>query len=340
MVSEVIRPGAGWDDIIADLALTPAGHRDLVGFDEAARLLACDVGTIEDIVEAGLPVADGRVDMWDVQNVGLYSETGRTRPELEMAAFVRATGVDPSRWVEPQHWKLILGAACPVSVLCDGDWELPDVKASWSSEPSTSNHREWRAIARATGEPRPFDNDEIRAVFDDVVANLRFQYTSASLVGNNERTRERRAGTCTSIASVLAAELSSRGFEPELRYGLLMGLFTASLHCWVELDGASGLDRGSGRIILDPTMAIVATSFFPEASHAELTDYFFGSRSNRVVELPTYATPSMGPEDRLTIRHHCGGTWSNVMASVRIAPVASEPLRPGARSDPDVRGSS
>jgi len=323
MPHEKLEPESGWPQVLQQIAFTPPDHRDLVGFDEAADLLAVDTAAIGEIVSAGVPSVDRKVDMWDIQNIGLYSGSGRTRPELEMAAFVRATGTDSSKWLAPQHWRLILSATCSTSGDCGGSWKLPEVNGCiWDPEPSTGAEQVWRTTARAVGGVSQVGHQKIRNAFADVANTYKFQYTAASLVGDNARTRERRAGTCTSIASVLAAELESIGYKANLRYGLLMGLFTASLHCWVEVDGDAVGGRTGQTVALDPTLAIVTKTFFPPRSHTALIDYFIGSTSNRIVALPAYTAATNRPEDRLTLQHHCHRSSSPALAHVRVAPVA------------------
>ncbi|HKO36988.1 MAG TPA: transglutaminase domain-containing protein [Solirubrobacterales bacterium] len=281
----------------------------LVGVTAARRLLRCDHTGIAALLAAGLPTfgADGEsFRRSDILNVGLYSGSGRTIPEIAEAHRIRfATGPRTS-WTEARAWDVAFDLRCARG--CDGgSWLLRRP----SPERFGGSVREWpatpvhsrsplrlEASVVVTGSEDAVESEDARRLFvelvDDLVSErIRYQYLPPGLRREPETAAANRVLDCMAASLLLERRCRNLGLPTRTRKGLLLGAASVE-HVWLELPGVAGEWAP-----LDPVLAaLVARSGDGEG----FARFACGSASNRLLpwelgaarELAGHSCPDRG----------------------------------------------
>ena len=273
---------------------------DAVG---VARALRVGPDEVADLARAGLPCLDDPdrgplFDYDDVMNVGKFSGTGITGPELALRFLMRFSAMPPETWHSPRQWLVTVTASGPdgpggpdmqclpagqVS-LRGADFTAPGIRrlahqpAPGFMAPTGEEFQSqpFQAAVRITGAAHVIADPRVRPVFDEVVQPLVDQDVVFQSVAEPLRTDHNRAwcmgiADCMVASKVLADRLGDLGLPARVRRGYQLGLY-ASDHAWCELfeDGEykpldplySYLGRvGAADIGLTPSSSFAAASF-------------------------------------------------------------------------------
>lgn len=303
----------------ASVVPIPPHYEDRRLDDAAARtLLRCEDAALDALVEDGLQTFagdDGRAfRRCDLLNVGLYSGSGRTIPEVAESHRVRWVNEAPERWIEPRTWALELEPRCD---RCGaGTWEVPPPvperfggelhawDAGWTGERFLVTGRVTvHGAGHALTSARVDAFDELMgALLED---RLRYQYLPAELRSDPEAAAALGAVDCMAASLVLQGRLADAGTEARTRKGLLLG-GAAVEHVWTEV--RDGDDWRPLDLVL-PRLAAGAGAGGPA-----FVAFARGSASNRL--LPW----DLSADDDL-VRHACadGGTPRTVDVDLRAA---------------------
>jgi hypothetical protein len=301
---------AHWLQALERLVPTPADRRErLLTPAEARATLGCGDDVLDALLDAGLPVAaveDGepRLDLHDVINVGLYSGSATSMPELAQRALLRFAVGDPATWTGHVTWSVAIEHHCPWgggAAGHTGDWSLarPDVERWGGTVPEWSCQPHER-LPLAPGQPGRPSADHASAIgrvrlpgrvasvraavvverFREIVDGLRrhaprFQWLSAPLRADPDAAARLGVADCGTTSVLLARELRGLGYAAHAREGHVLGLVPTQ-HAWVEVVDEDGVWKA-----LDPVFAAIADRV--PRTRPEFDAFCLGSFSNRVL---------------------------------------------------------
>lgn len=295
--------GADWAVAMSQVVCTPAGYEDWVPAGEALRILRCAESSLIDLVDTGLPTRDGRFDWCDAWNVGLYSGSGRSMPELEMKLFRRLLSAFNGDWHTPMRYLITVEAACPSGPDCDcGTWVCPDfVDASLTESTPGPGRRSWSGVVEASGVRVAIRSRVVTDAWNSVVRSYRYHFTRLELAKSVDQTRRRRVGDCVALTKLLQAELAKCGVEAWERHGYLLGWTTGHAHSWLEIRDIDGVVKP-----LDASLALLAGSFL----NPGLVGFSLGCLMNRLIQIRE--------RGKVQVIHHCHGDrldlWPSIVA--------------------------
>lgn len=279
-----------WAPVLARVELTPPGYRQLVGAAYAKSILRCSQSDLDALVATCGEAPGSRLDAFDVWNIGLYSRSRRSRPELEMSYFWR-TVLKRGDWLEPIRHQVTFLAACPRGAACDSDsWSYPDVHGiTWLDCVLRQGEAQWAGEVEQPGTTAIISSGLIARVWHASLERYRYHYTYPALAAVVQETQRRKVGDCTALSVMLVAELLDRGFRARVRSGFLLGGMAGRIHQWAEVADYDGHWKA-----LDLSMALIGEIF----SMKDYIDFCFGSISNRVI--------SAGESGKTAVSHRCG----------------------------------
>jgi hypothetical protein len=276
-LERIVPAAVEYDDVLLDAAA-------------ACTLLRCQDDALELLAADGLPTvpssAGPRFRRCDVLNVGLYSGSGRTIPEVAESHRVRWTAEPSERWVAPRSWTVGVELRCRRCAA--GEWRMPPpVPERFGGEVHA-----WPRTPIAGASPVRLDGSvavrgvrgtvaspAARRIFgelvDDLIAErLRYQYLPPGLRSDPDAAARAGALDCMAASLLLASRCRSEDVAARTRKGLLLGGATVE-HIWVEVRGDAGWEP------LDPVLPALAAR--SAGSSPDFVEFVRGSVSNRLL---------------------------------------------------------
>lgn len=302
---------------------------------EVLAVLRCGEAGLAELVEAGWATGtdDGGspvFDRFDVLNVGLYSRTGRSLPEIG-SLFVRHLGLVPeAELVSPRRWTAKVSAsytacdtcrrgpclveygevAAAANVLASEKWRVNHSPKAPGETGSPLRRVELTGQATLAGSVAEVRNPDVLDAYRTLVADYTYQFLPRAAYAAMDVVEELRLVDCLAAATLLSRWLDERGLENVIRYGLLMGPVGSGTHAWVEVVDDDGEPK-----VLDPTLVMLAEAA-PDSALARLA---CGSSLNVVLPLERV----FGVDE--VIAHQCGCCEPEITTNVsaREAPAES-----------------
>jgi hypothetical protein len=279
------------------------------GVSTAARALRAEPADVEALAAAGLPhVVDPErgvlFDYDDVMNVGMFSGTGMTVPELGLRFLMRFAATPASGWFEPREWLVGVDPAGSLGPVADGgpdgpriEVRVPDVAAAgvsvvpraelgalpppWSDELQATGYE---LVVRLTGARQAVRDPRAREAWESVVrplaaGSVTYQTVPEALRADHRRAWDLGIADCIVASKLLVERLRAAGLSARVRRGYLLGLF-GSDHAWCELD-EDGVTKP-----MDPVFAFVSETGDRArgvARSPEFAEACCGSRFNRLM---------------------------------------------------------
>jgi transglutaminase-like putative cysteine protease len=263
--------------------------------ESAANMLRCTPDDVVSLTEYGLTslhTVDGpRFDYFDVMNVGRFSGTGVTVPELNATALLRFSRRPKSTWLGPQEWTL------KVRLPDAGRTEayrvrIPDFASAgitylggsiqWPADDRIERSDGYAVNVGIDGTYDPVRNSVALGIYEDVFHQLRsgaviYQAVSEPLRMEHQRAWQMGIADCMVTSRVLADRLQALGVQARARRGFILGL-VGSEHAWCEVH-----EEGRWKSV-DVTLAAMPVGL-PNGqrlpSHDEFSSYCLGGRLNR-----------------------------------------------------------
>lgn len=336
--STVARPAeyaAGWVRSLEKLFAVPEPYRDeCVDRAEALQTLRCGDVLLDELIERGLPCSgahgDERFDRYDVFNLALYSESGRSVPEIAFQFALRWMAAPADSWFAPKHWTVRLGVQCgraggcsahPSSSialprpdlfggsLCDVIVE-PSASGIGDGEVSLDSPGQLNLSCRvgSRGERMTLKSPRLAALVDEFMrVGYRWVRMPEGLQLQPELVLGHGVSNCISGSIHLERVLTDHGFQVRSRRGWVLGMLDIE-HAWIEVVDDDGHTKA-----IDPIFALLAAH--APLSNPALKEVVLGSRMNRV--LPT----GHGAHQPL-VRHTCGGSEAPIRRITEIRAVS------------------
>lgn len=288
-----------WETAIAHIVKTPQEYFCSVDEGRAREILGC---SDEEFQALGRAYGDEtlRFDVFDIWNIGLHSQSGRSQPEREILYLSHLFGRDDV--LEPARHRLSIEASCPRGVDCTNtSWDRPEIPdAAWAGTTFESGTIRWAADVTRQGTNGHIVSPAIAEVWTTLLAQYRFHYTHPAIATSASVTRERRVGNCSGLSALLAEDLTREGIPARLRSGFLWGGLVGLAHEWVDVLDADGTWKS-----LDPSMAVLADAFYTP----RYKRLCFGSLLTRVIPVDHGGTT--------TVRHVCAADTFTLYPTVR-----------------------
>jgi hypothetical protein len=257
---------------------------------EARRLLRCEDGALAALIAAGLPcfgAAGDRLRRCDVLNLGLYSGSGRTIPEVAEAHRVRFASEPPDSWIARRTWAISIDLRCPREGCGEGAWHLPrpaperfgGAVASWPASPARARSPlRIDATVEVGGTIGAVASAAVRAAYRELVdalvdGRLRYHYLPPAIRRDPERAAAHGVLDCLAASLLLQRRCRERGARVRTRRGLLLGSVAVE-HVWVEAPAATG-----EWMPVDPVLAALVA----HADAPDFADFACGSATNRLL---------------------------------------------------------
>lgn len=288
-----------WHEALRHIVATPQGFQQWITVDDAQSVLRCDEIDLREIATIGLAMVNGHYEASDVWNLALHSNSGNTRPELEMKYF-NLLLKSATAWIAPSRCAFSIRCQCPNGVDCKGgSWYPPDFDLSLRPGPvNCRSERSWSCDVVLVGHESAIKSNGVRLLWMDYLSQLRFHYTNPDLALQPETTLSRGVGDCKALSVALAHGLRDRGYVSRVRQGYLLGDISARVHYWVEV-----IEEGDWKE-LDLSMAILCDRFFT----SDYREFCFGSTLNRLLRVK--------PSGNALVRHCCGDSELELKAVV------------------------
>lgn len=305
-----------WGRILEQVVRTPDKYYLPIDNAKAASVLGCSTDELGILWQA-YDSPRSRFDVFDVWNIGLFSGTGKSKPEQEIRYLSHL--YERTDWLEPVEYKIALDVTCPRGIRCtSSNWQRPDIPdAEWTDAAVDSGSARWAATVHRQGTNAEITDRTILDIWRTTIDKYRFHYTHPSIAGSAEATRARAVGNCTGLTIALAQLLDEADLQARTRCGFLWGGVVGLSHEWVEVRDTDGSWK-----VLDPSMAALADDFFTP----EYKEFCCGSILNRVI--PTAAGQAA------TVQHECDGSTFTTYPVVRRA--STRPLVPGSARPTDL----
>jgi transglutaminase superfamily protein len=300
----------GWLRSLEELVPTPDEHRgDLVGREDALRILRCPERNLDELVERGFAYeeceGEQAFERADLYNVALRSHSKRSAPEL-VTAFMRSMRREgPAKWALTRHWAVRIEMLCPLDTGCHGGswtlrpllpealggtppvWSLP-ANLSWGVHTlvATGPKGAFKVASRfsTSGQVTPVRARSIRDAYRTIIDDYRYQVLTRSWRRDLETVRRMRIADCGAATSLMAAACRDAGHEAKIETGMLLGTFGFGGHSWVRVCDEDGVWK-----TLEPTLPLLArvATDVDESELAPLIEFSCGSTLNRLVTCDT-----------------------------------------------------
>lgn len=307
-----------WATIASEIVFVPVEFaQPSLNTQQAMEMLRCSRQALSGMVSAGLPAVelggDWQFDANDIYNLGTYSGTGTTQPELAFKMLFRFMSAEISTLTSARAWSFRLHAECR---------DCADT-ATWAvAEPTTSRFGgsitetalvpqsgtvTYSAVVHNGGVRTPVVAQRIRSCTKDLIeSGLRWQMLPSAMQGEFENVHARGVTNCISMSLALAQQLTSAGYEATARRGWFCGALGGILdlpHAWVEV-----VDDDGELKAIDPASSLLATKV---PSSEEFQELCLGTPFNRVIPASVLA-------DAPLARHLCGAPDDSVDVRTEI----------------------
>ncbi len=287
----------------------------------AYEMLRCDARAVDELVAAGLPYAerDGvrYFDPNDLYNLGMYSKTGKTQPELAFRMLFRFSTKPVEPLLEDKSWRFTVAFECPD---CTGaaPWQFagPTVEkfggalAGVSGPDNSANTAEYSAIVTTTGAYTPLVAPALRELTQQYLqTGYRWQMIPVPMQADYDLVHRLGATSCIAASLSLAAQFTAAGYPAQAKRGWFCGVLGGVLdlpHAWVEVTDDDGTHKA-----VDIAKAQLAKRLSPDTG--DFQNLCTGSVYNRII-------PSAAAGNEPLARHDCGSpTPVHVRADIRKA---------------------
>ncbi|MFE2104596.1 hypothetical protein ACFXAF_01790 [Kitasatospora sp. NPDC059463] len=285
----------------------------------AQEMLRCGPAEIDRLVAAGLPFEerDGVrcFDPNDLYNLGMYSDTSQTQPELAFRMLFRFAGRPVDALLRDKTWDFQVRLECPD---CEGEapWRLeePDIArfggvvADVTRPEPGAGAATWTATVTTTGAHTPVVSPVLRELTADyLAAGYRWQMIPVPMQADYRLVHQLGATSCIAASLLLAERFREAGYRAEARRGWFCGVLGGALdlpHASVELEDDDGKVK-----TIDIAKSQLAARL--PGNTGEFRELCLGSIYNKVIPSTAQGNAPLG-------HHECGSrTPLHVRADIR-----------------------
>ncbi|WP_251095853.1 hypothetical protein [Streptomyces sp. Caat 7-52] len=285
----------------------------------AQEMLRCGPAEIDRLVAAGLPFEERsgvrHFDPNDLYNLGMYSNTAKTQPELTFRMLFRFASRPVDDLLRTKTWDFQVRLECTD---CAGEapWRLeePDIVRYGGSvadvtEPAPgTGSATYTATITTTGALTPVLSPVLRRLTGEYLsAGYRWQMIPVPMQADYGLVHELGATSCIAASLLLAERFRNAGYRAEAKRGWFCGVLGGALdlpHACVEVEDDDGRLKS-----IDIAKAQLAARL--SVSTSAFQELCLGSIYNKVI-------PSTASGNAALAYHECGSpTPVQVRADIR-----------------------
>ena len=278
-------------------------------------MLLCETVDIDRLIDSGLPFEDRSgvryFDVNDLYNLGMYSSSLKTQPELTFRLLFRFASRPMDNLLRPKSWDFRVELECTD---CAGvaPWRLeePDVarfggRVVDPAEPApSSGSAQYAATVVTTGARTPVVSPVLRQLTREYLdAGYRWQMIPVPMQADYGLVHELGATSCIAASLYLADRFRAAGYQAQAKRGWFCGVLGGVLdlpHACVEVTDDDGTLK-----TVDIAKSQLAARLSPDTG--EFQELCLGSIYNKVIPSTASGNAPFG-------YHECG---SPVPAVVR-----------------------
>lgn len=312
-----------WARVANSIEFIPAEYASRTQPESVAyEMLRCGSAEIDSLVDAGLPFEDRagvrHFDANDLYNLGMYSNTSKTQPELAFRMLFRFAGRPVDDLLRAKTWDFRVRLECAA---CAGvaPWRLeaPDVVRFGGSlvdvtaPTASAGSAEYAATVTTTGALTPLTSPVLRRLTREYLdAGYRWQMIPVPMQADYQLVHALGATSCIAASLFLAEQFRAAGYRAEAKRGWFCGVVGGALdlpHACVEVQDDDGALK-----TVDIAKAQLAARLSPDT--AAFQELCIGSIYNKVIPSTASGNASFG-------YHECGAQLPvQVHADIRSTP--------------------
>jgi len=309
-----------WESVAGAIEFIPAEYSDKSQPESVAQeMLRCGSAEIDRLVAVGLPFEERsgirHFDPNDLYNLGMYSNTSKTQPELAFRMLFRFASRPVDDLLRTKVWSFQVRMECPD---CSGEapWrvEEPDIArfggslADVTSPTPGSGSAQYSATVTTTGARTPVVSPELRRLTNDyLAAGYRWQMIPVPMQADYKLVHDLGATSCIAASLLLAERFRAAGYQAEAKRGWFCGVVGGALdlpHACVEVEDDDGRLK-----TIDIAKAQMAARL--SADTGAFQELCLGSIYNKVIPSTASGNAPLG-------YHECGSqTPAHVRADIR-----------------------
>jgi hypothetical protein len=297
-----------WKEVANSIEFIPDEYSSRIHAETVAReMLRCDSADLDLLVDAGLPFTENDgvrcFDANDLYNIGMYSGSSRTQPELAFRLLFRFAARPLDDLLREKAWNFRVEMECTD---CRGEapWRLeaPDVarfggRLSGVTAPAAGRGKaHYAATVITTGARTPVVSPVLRELTRDYLASgYRWQMIPVAMQADYQLVHRLGATSCIAASLLLAERFRAAGYRAEAKRGWFCGVLGGALdlpHACVEVEDDDGAVR-----TVDIAKSQLAARL--SAGTAEFQELCLGSIYNKVIPSTASGNAPFG-------YHECG----------------------------------
>ncbi|MFI0897907.1 hypothetical protein [Streptomyces sp. NPDC020983] len=309
-----------WERVAESIEFIPAEYsvRDQPE-SVAQEMLRCGPAEIDRLVAAGLPYEERdsvrHFDTNDLYNLGMYSNTSKTQPEMAFRMLFRFAGRPVDDLLRAKTWDFQVHLECPD---CAGEapWRLeaPDIdrfggRLAEVAEPEPGKgSATYTATVTTIGARTPVISPVLRELTQEYLGQgYRWQMIPVPMQADYGLVHELGATSCIAASLLLTERFRDAGYRAEAKRGWFCGVLGGALdlpHACVEVEDDDGTLK-----TIDIAKSQLAARL--SASTGDFQELCLGSIYNKVIPSTASGNAALG-------YHECGSkTPVHVRADIR-----------------------
>ncbi|WP_307167022.1 hypothetical protein [Streptomyces rishiriensis] len=309
-----------WEKVAHSIEFVPVKYSSKSQPESVAQeMLRCGSAEIDRLVAAGLPYEERsgirHFDPNDLYNLGMYSNTAKTQPELTFRMLFRFAGRPVDDLLRTRIWDFQVRLECAD---CAGEapWRLeePDIARFGGSLTDVtapapgSGSATYKATVTTTGARTPVLAPVLRRLTSEyLAAGYRWQMIPVPMQADYALVHELGATSCIAASLLLAERFRDAGYRAEAKRGWFCGVVGGALdlpHACVEVEDDDGRLK-----TIDIAKAQLAARL--SAGTGDFQELCLGSIYNKVIPSTASGNAALG-------HHDCGSqTPVHVRADIR-----------------------
>lgn len=308
MSRQAVTANTPWEEVANSIEFVPAKYSSMTQPESVAQeMLRCESMEIDTLVQAGLPFEYRSgvryFDPNDLYNLGMYSNSSKTQPELAFRLLFRFAGRPVDDLLREKTWDFRVRLECTE---CAGvaPWHLeePDVarfggRVEGMTAPAAgSGSAEYAATVTTTGARTPVVSPVLRSLTREYLdAGYRWQMIPVPMQADYQLVHDLGVTSCIAASLFLAERFRTAGYRAQAKRGWFTGVLGGALdlpHACVEVED----DDGSVKTV-DIAKAQLAARLSPDTK--EFQELCLGSIYNKVIPSTAAGNAPFG-------YHECG----------------------------------
>jgi hypothetical protein len=295
-----------WEKVANSIEFVPAEYSSRNQPESVAQeMLRCEPEEIDRLIDAGLPFewrsGERCFDANDLYNLGMYSKSGRTQPELTFRLLFRFARRPVDDLLRAKEWDFRVALEC-TDCPEEAPWRLEEPcvlrfggSVAGVTGPSVSRgSAQYAATVTTTGARTPVVSPVLRRLTGEYLdAGYRWQMIPVPMQAHPDQVHAMGATSCIAASLHLAESFRAAGYRAEAKRGWFCGVLGGALdlpHACVEVEDDDGAVK-----TVDIAKAQLAARLSPDTE--QFQELCLGSIYNKVIPSTASGNAPFGYHD-------------------------------------------